>query len=148
MQSNRLQNRNLLTFHQFNKTNSVDSASQKIIDIPRWKKPLKKAVGIDSVKPLVSGMNNINLESTDLAKPEIRTLSLEVKLSNTNPEPKRKSVINSLKLGFGSDSYFEPEIQSFQYKLQRWMLVNSFVLISVLVLTASLTGVIFLIFKV
>lgn len=147
MQSNRLPNSNLFTFHQINKYFNSNSSYQKMSDNSRWKKPVSKPAGIDSVKPVVSGMKSVELQKTDLKSNEIRTLSLEVKLANTKPKTRIKSLLNTVKVGFGNNSYFEPETKSFKYQLSRWFSLNWFVLTSVLVLTISFSLVILLIFR-
>jgi len=147
MQSNKLPNRNLFTFHQINKYLNNNRSYQKMTEITRWKKPSKPA-GIDSIKPVVSGINSVEIVKPEAPNTEIRTLSLEVKLANTKPKTRIKSLLNSLKVGFGNNSYFEPETKSFQYKLYRWFSLNWFILSSVLALTISFSLVIMFIFTV
>ena len=142
MQSTRLQNRNLFTFHQLNKSDNSGMISQKLIDIPRWKKPMPKIQGIDSVKPVVSGINSIELESAYPKVAEIRTLSMEVKsVSESKNIPKIDTFV--LKNNF----YFEPKTKSVRYKLERWFSLNWFILSTILLLILSFSGVILLIFR-
>lgn len=146
MQLNRLQNRNLFTFHQFKKMDS----NTTFINLPRWKKPLLKPRGIDSVKPIISGVKNVNLENQTPKPAEMRTLSLEVRnLALTNVVMAVKpSILESKTVeNFKNHDYFEPEIKDFKYRINRWFSLNWFILASSLALGSSVILVLYFLFK-
>ena len=139
MQSTRLTNRNLFAFHKLNKV----SNSPTFINLPRWKKPILKSKEIDIIKSVISGIKSIELENGHKTN-EIRTLSLEVK---TPANESQKANVNNVKTTFSNSFYFEPENQTFRYKLERWFSLNWFIISSFLLLIASLGSVILLIFR-